>query len=1478
MSLTRLAFRYRSVTYLLTCLVMVLGIAGLFSMSRREDPDLKGRFAQIIAVYPGASAEQVEELVGERIERTLREVDDIGVVTTTARPGVAVIQVEAADRMTGTLEKMMDDIRERMADVRANLPAGVIDIAVNDRFADTSALILGVTQAGVDSRELEESAKRLRDRLRLLPEVAEARLIGEQPEVITVSLSARRLAAIGEAVTVEQISNAIARENVLPNIGGSVTSGAARLTIAPTGNFQSLSDLEAVVVGSIGGSSIYLRDIGTVQRGYADPASFRLRVNGEPSVGLTLTMRKGQNITTLGEKAKEVIAEVQKELPAGTVVHIVNDLPRSVEHRVEGFFHELQFAVLIIFAIMLLFMGGRSAALVGGMLPISMLGTFAVMWLTGRDIQQMSIAALIIALALVVDNSIVVLDNIEEKMAEGQERWEASVEGAEEITNPLLVANLVAVTSFLPLAFLPGGVGDFIRDLGLVTSLSIGVSVFLNLTVLPILCYHFLKPVHGARQNLLQRTVNLGVDGLRHGGAWLAQRALRRPGLTVGVAALLLVGAVGMIPQLGFSFFPSAERDQFVVDVWLPEGRDIQTTERSAAKVEEIIQKQPGVRSVVTYVGQGGPRFYYNVTPEAPTPNYAQIIVNTDSMRLTEKLVKAVQEEANRTIAEARVTAKKLEQGPPIGAPIAIRITGDSITELRRIGSEIKTVLNETPGTHSVHDNYGELPLHLRVRVDEDRAALLGVSTGAVAQTARLAFTGQTVSRFREGDKEIPIDLRLRPEERANPNDLLNLYVGSPNGAIALRQVAELELAPETPRIVRRNAERTLTVFAFSDGSRLPSAIVADVQKRLKGSILPEGFRIGYGGESEETGKSFGNMGVVFGAAIVVNIALLVLLFGSFTTVGAILSAVPLGVIGAVLGLFLAQQNFGFMAFLGIAALGGIVTNHTIFLFFYAREEQQQGASMTEALVEAGRRRLRPILLTVLLSVGALLPQAFSGSKLWPPLDWALIAGLLVSMVLTLVVAPSVYALLTRDTKAIKGGEGTVPVVATLLTLMLWSHSAVQAQTPSNPETTLTLEQAIAQGMVGNRRYQLARQEADRAMGRRNETRSSLNPTVGVSAGYVRLNRGQNFSFGGLNLVGAYPDQANYVAQATLPVDISGLLRTAVRVSDLQRLITELEAQALRNQLVLEIRAAYYNVLRAKSLQIVALTALENAQTRLRDAEKAQEAGIVPRFDVIRAQTGVASAEQTRIQAENRVRLAQSALNELIGLPISQLREVQEPDTTRLLEEPIASDSVPNKELLGDAYNDGVQKAVANRPEVQAVAVGVRATELGITLARRSITPTLGAQVAAQYNPNAGAFQQRSLVTFGVTLAIPIGDGGLARARKQQAVAENASAITTQQQVIEQITLEVQQVYLTRREAYERLRVAQKALQQAQEAARMARIRYQSGITREGISPLLEVSDAQTAQAEAESNLTNALYDVLTTEAQWEKALGTNRQ
>ncbi|HLK57631.1 MAG TPA: efflux RND transporter permease subunit [Chthonomonadaceae bacterium] len=1011
MSLTKFALRNRPLTYVLLAAILGMGLLATFLLPRREDPDMQGRFVQIIALYPGANAGQMEELVTDKLERSLLELDDIKTVTSTSRAGITVLQVETSDQVKD-IKKFRDDLRNRVGDIRSSLPQGVISVDVNDRFADTAALILGVTQEGATDRQREDTARRIRDRLRRLSDVSEVNLLGEQQERLTISLSAQRMAQL--AMTPAQVSEAIARRNILPSSGGSIALGNTRLSIEPSGDLSGVQDLQSLVVATPNGAPVTLRDIATVTRDYADPSPFLMRVNGKPAVGVTITMRKGRNIQALGASVNAELAKLRSELPTGAEVTTINDLPRSVERRMGEFTENLVSGVVLIFVVMYLFMGMRSALIVGSMLPITILGTFALMYLFARDIQQISISALIIALGLVVDNSIVVVDNIERKLSQGLSREKAAIEGVDELRVPLLTSNLTTVASFAPILLLSGGVGEFIRDLGIVTSLATLISLLFNLTIAPLIAQRFLKGAHEERPNAVRRGLLWGVDRLRDGIAFVAERGLRRPVFTVGVATVGLILAIALIPRLGTQFFPSAERDQFVIDVWLPEGRDILATQKTAARVEKILRAQQGVRSFVTYVGQGGPRFYYNVSPEAQTPNYAQIVVNTEGIEITRRLVPLVQQAADATISEARITAKTLEQGPPVGAPIAVRVMGDNLNDLRYAGEQIKTILNGTPGATSAYHNYGELPLALKVNINEEQRALAGLSAADIAQATQMGFSGMTASYLREGDKEIPIQLRLDPKERSGANALGDLYLPSSTGAVVpLRQVASLALAPEEGRIVRRNHVRTLTVYAYTDGSRLASQILADAQKRIAVLPLPKGVTLGYGGEQEEVGRSFTELLLILGLTVIANLVIVIWEFNSFRAALTILVAIPFSLTGAVLGLYVMHLPFGFMAFLGITSLSGVVTNHAIVLFEYALVEQRNGVSLDQALLVAGRKRLRPILLTVLLSIFGVLPQAVNGGTFWPPLAWSLIFGLLMSLLLTLVIVPSFYKLLS---------------------------------------------------------------------------------------------------------------------------------------------------------------------------------------------------------------------------------------------------------------------------------------------------------------------------------------------------------------------------------------------------------------------------------------------------------------------------------
>jgi multidrug efflux pump subunit AcrB len=892
-----------------------------------------------------------------------------------------------------------------------------LPVDVDDRFSDTSAVILAVTDDTASDRDREQMARRLRDRLRALPDTADANLLGIHEEQIMLEVSPQRLSSLG--VSIEQIENTLRRVNLLTSAAGEGTFKKLNLALQPSGSLRNTADIASLPITMPDGSTLHIRDVATVKRSYADPATYLMRANRSPAVGINVTMRKGRNIEALGAAIQRECALMQAQLPASAHIITVNNLPASVHGRIQEFNENLITGVGMIVVVLYLFMGLRSALIVGAMLPITILGTFALMYFTGRDIQQISITALIIALGLVVDNSIVVIDNIERKLSEGLDAEAAAIAGTNEVRIPLLTSNLTTVASFAPLLLLSGGVGEFIRDLGIVTSLATLISLLFNYTVAPLITIKYLQRDHTDTPNRVRRLFLGLVDGLRGVMTALATRAIKRPVLTTALAVVSLLGSVSLIKSLGTQFFLSAVRSQFTIDVTLPQGRNIEETQKVVKRVEEMLYAHPGVVSCAAYIGRGGPTFYYNIVPEQPSSNYAQLVVNTADSAVMHPLVAALQAQF-QAIPDARVTALTLEQGPPVGAPVAVRLTGESIASLRAAGERVKAILMQTPGTMSVYQDYGEPPLTLQLAVNQEQAALTGLSSAQVAAVVHTAVEGDNVTTLRDGDMEIPILVRARAEERQSPDRLADLYIPAASGAaVPLRQVANLKYGAEEARIVRRNRERTLTVFAYLDGSRMASQILAETRKKIDAATAEQGgVRASYGGEDEEVGKSFTEMLMILWITIAANLLIVVWEFNSLRTAVAVLSAVPFCMVGAILGLYVMHLPFGFMAFLGITSLAGVVTNHAIVLFEYARAEQALGIPLDQALIKAGSRRLRPILLTVLLSIFGVLPQAFNGGTLWPPLAWSLIFGLLMSLVLTLVIVPSVYRVLGRNSPA----------------------------------------------------------------------------------------------------------------------------------------------------------------------------------------------------------------------------------------------------------------------------------------------------------------------------------------------------------------------------------------------------------------------------------------------------------------------------
>jgi multidrug efflux pump subunit AcrB len=718
-------------------------------------------------------------------------------------------------------------------------------------------------------------------------------------------------------------------------------------------------------------------------------------------------------------------------------VTFLADQPQEVDDRVGDFWLNLCLAIAIVTVLVALFMGWRNGLLVGLTVAVSIGLTLGAMPLFSVDINQISLLSLIVSLGIIVDAGIVAIDNIEQYLRAGVDRQTAAWKGVQDLWFPLLTSTLVAIFSFVPFKFVGGGsIGDFISALGVVTVVALAMSILVAYFVTPIAGELFAASSNAASARGLGRATQLAFDTLiaRMQRAYvpLATATLQRPVATAMVAGVLVLAAVAWIPQLGIQFFPSADRNQFFIAVNAPEGTDIRATEAIVERIETLVARESAVVAYGSFIGQGAPRFYYNLFPEQPKPSYAQVLVDTVDAPSANRLVDALGAELRSQIAGARVEVKRFEQGPSVGPPIAIRLSGEDPRAVARASASVLAALGTVPGAVDVRDSLGVPTSKLAVHVDDARAALAGVSDATIQQLVSLAYGGVTATEIREPDRQTPVVVRLPKSLRGDADELAALDVRDASGRnVPLGELVTAELTTQTSVSTLRDGLPTVTVFAETQG-RLASAVLADFRQRIHALAIPPGVTVAYAGEYEEIEKSFRNLGIAFAIGLLINQMVLLWEFRTLRLSLLILSAVPLGIVGAVFGLALTRNHFGFVAALGIASLGGIVTNHAIVLFEYANRELRHGVPMEQALIAAGTKRLRPILLTIVTSIAGLLPLAFSSQTLWRPFCWAVIFGLGGSMVMTLVAIPALYRLVcgrgTAQPAAADEAERPVPL------------------------------------------------------------------------------------------------------------------------------------------------------------------------------------------------------------------------------------------------------------------------------------------------------------------------------------------------------------------------------------------------------------------------------------------------------------------
>jgi multidrug efflux pump len=1019
MDITRFAIEKNRFFLAALLLLLISGITAYQTMPRSEDPGFIIRTALVQTSFPGASPERVEMLVTDKLEKVIQEMPELDFVSSQSKAGLSLVFVNVREEYSN-VRPIWDSLRRKVEKATGELPDGVVGPFVNDEFGDVFGSLIAVTGDGFDYRELKQIADEVRDELLLINDTAKVEIVGAQEERIFVVFDNARLGELGMSPL--QLQVALQERNiVLP--GGDVTTPYEKVMLEPTGNFESLEELRRSVVSIPGNNAVVrVEDILSIQRGYVDPAEVKVRYNGEPSLILAVSLREGGNILHLGEGILDVVDRARRVYPIGVDFEFLNFQPDDVERKINVFVLNLSQAVALVALIMLLFLGLRTGLIVASLIPATIMTTLVIMSLLDIGLDQMSLAALIIALGMLVDNAIVMSESIMVQAGKGKRVVDAAIDSARELRVPLLIASLTTAAAFLPVFLSESNTGEYTAPLFKVVTITLLSSWVMAMTLIPVLCVLFLKvrPVATDVVEFDGRFYQIYRTSL--------QSMLRRPWLTVAgvvIAFVLAIQGMAYVPSI---FYPPNERPTFTVEVDLPEGSPIERTDIVTAGIEnfmaETLSRQQDEASGLidwgVFIGQGPPRFMLSLDQKQRSPNYAYILANaTDDSVLSPAMFRSIETYVAQNFPDANVTVRHLPLGPPAWPPLAIRISGRDIDQVFDIVDDVKAKMITVPGARQITDSWGPRGKKVIVDVDETRARRAGISNRDVAVSMQTYLTGIATTEFREGDELIPVVLRSRADQRTDPTRIatMNIYSQATGKSVPLSAVATPRIVWQPGVIERRDRLRTVAVEALLE----PGYTAAEVNSVMgpwldeQSADWPFGYGWELGGEAETSGKANAAIGAKVPIGALIIALLLIAQFNSIRRPIIILMTIPLALIGVVSGLLLTRSYFGFMTLLGVISLSGIVINNAIVLLDRIRIEcTENSLPAGEAILTAAQQRMRPILLTTATTVAGLVPLWLGGGPMWEPMAIAIIFGLIFSTVLTLGVVPVLYSLFFR--------------------------------------------------------------------------------------------------------------------------------------------------------------------------------------------------------------------------------------------------------------------------------------------------------------------------------------------------------------------------------------------------------------------------------------------------------------------------------
>ena len=1000
-NLTEVSLKNRALVWYFIIVTAIGGIFFYFKLGRMEDPNFTINQMVVTAAWPGASADQMEQQVTDKLESKFRDIPGVKEITSNTRAGTSVVYVTLRDDVDrSTIRDTWRDVRGFGNDVQSELPSGVYGPYYNDRFDDVFGSVYAITGDGYSMEELRQAAEKIRRQLATIDKVQKVKLLGVQTEKVYVEIESAKLAELGISPTV--LANALKSQNEMTP-SGMIETSTDNVYLRYSGIFDDENAVKNTPIQA-NGKTFYLGDIATVERRYAEPGDTAMYYNGQPAVGIAVSMEDGGNIITLGNELRSAMDSIQKDMTAGLEIHQVSDQPKVVEESIDDFVSTLREAVIIVLAVSFLSLGLRTGMVVAGCIPLVLAAVFCGMYIFGIDLHKVSLGALIISLGLLVDDAIIAVEQMSVQLERGHSRFDAACHAFRATAKPMLTGTLITCAGFIPVSFSKGMAAEFCSSLFPVIGMALIISWIVSVMIAPLFGYYLIKPAAKADEGeMYQSRFYLAFRGLLN---WFLEHRKIVLATTAGLFALS-IAMMGMIKQ---EFFPPSIRPEIIIDMELPEGSSLKASGQAASRFAQFLdENSEEIENYTYYVGEGAPRFVLTVDPKLPTDNLSQFVIVAKDADNRDALTAKLRDYLAENIPEVKTNISVIQTGPPAPYPIMLLVSGYDKDKVRDIASQVADRVAQDPNNTDINMDWNEKSKVLHLEFDQAKLRALGLSPQAVAQTVYTEVSGASAAQLYSGDRTIDIQLRLADTDRQDLSQIKNLPVYSAGGYVPLEQLAKISYEAEDSLIKRKNMQPTITVQAnikegtANDATQKAYDAVKDIRDEL-----PFGYKITVGGSLEDSEDSMKYLLIPIPAMIFIIMTLLMFQLRNGKDMILTLLTAPLGLIGVVAGMLLLNQAMGFVAILGVMALSGMIIRNSVILIDQIQKHLEAGEAPRDAIVDSAVLRFRPIMLTAAAAILGMLP--LMTSSFWGPMAVAIASGLLIATILTLLVLPVMYA------------------------------------------------------------------------------------------------------------------------------------------------------------------------------------------------------------------------------------------------------------------------------------------------------------------------------------------------------------------------------------------------------------------------------------------------------------------------------------